>query len=457
VLVKIPGEEHGAITSAVQDVLGKSKVTHDDVAGLNAALEAYKEDLVPGLRDNFADDRAKDIGHLAPEGHVWVDRNVLGDLGKPGVGPRGKVARTADTINSAVTAATVYFKIGHVATRVLTNAATTFLQGSAAPGELARSVGLWRQLSQEDRLRALAAAGQHGFESMPHEGANVAGRVATRGAQWWAKHADAPFRFASIAYEARRAGYSTPAQFSRLLRQLENPAGLPPEEAARVEYIAKEANRAGIAYDRLNQFERRFLTRGVWFYPWIKGTINFAGHTATEHPYKTAVLANLGVQARERQQQELGDLPSYEGGLFQLGKADARGRPLVADFSTFSPFATPADVADTVARPGQISGFLNPALGAGVNLITGRDQYGQPTTSPVEGALSLLAAATPEQQILTSFLQRHQDQSKRMFPKSHALAGTASPLLRALVGPAMPRRVNTDAAHKAAAREKSGR
>src|SRR5207249_7379147 len=131
------------------------------------------------------------------------------DIGNAFSFSRGGAGRFADQVNSAVTLATVYLKPGHLPTRVFTNAATTIIQGAAGPLQLAKSVKLWHVLSHEDRMRALAAAGQSGYEAMPHEGTGLIGKGATAGAQWWAKHADAPFRFASFAYEARKGGYTT--------------------------------------------------------------------------------------------------------------------------------------------------------------------------------------------------------------------------------------------------------
>jgi hypothetical protein len=467
VLVKIPGAEHEQIPAAVSEILGKAKLTSNDLEGVQAALNAYREELVPGLRNRFARDRALPIGTSAeeaakavnlptPKGYRWVDRNVLGDLGHAGPGPRGPVTRVADRINSAVTAATVYFKIGHVGTRVFTNATTNLIQGSLQPVAIGHAVRLWHALSDTDKMRALAAAGQHGFEALPHEGVGVTARVAGAGARWWAKHADAPFRFNSIAFEARKAGYGTPARFGELLDRLERPHAfnMNAAEQAKVQWVANRANRAAIAYDRLGETERRFLTRAIWFYPWVKGASMFLGHTIVEHPYKSFVGGQAGVQGRERQARELGPLPSYEGGLFKVGGGQ---QPLVTDLSTFSPFATPADLLDVAARPAQASGLLNPVYTAGTNLIFGLNQFGGKSRSPVKDALASLAAPTPEAQLVEAYLNRRKDQSRRMFPKSPALAGTRDPLLRALLGPAVPRRLNLRAARSAAAREISGR
>lgn len=463
VLVRKPGVSHEKISPVVNEILGKSKLTTDDLEGLNGALQDYREQLVPGLKDRFAGDRntpvgtsAKDaaaaLGHEAPEGHVWVDRNILGDLAKPGAGPRGKIARSFDNINSAVTAATVYFKVGHVGTRALTNASTAIIQGSAEPTQIARSVKLWNALGDEDKMRALAAAGQHGFEAMPHEGASAASKVAGMGAKFWARRFDSPFRFNSIAYEARKAGFDTPAKFKTMLDQAEDPAahGLSAAQTSKVDWVLKRANREGIAYDRLSPFEKQYIARALWFYPWLKGTVGFAANTGLEHPYKAAALGQLGVQGRQQQARDLGALPSYEKGLLKLG--GSAGHPLVADFSTFSPFATPATMLDVAAAKSNAADFLNPVYSAAEQLGTHQNSYGQHTNAPLSSALGSLFAPTPEAQIVAALRNSGKNQSRKMFKTTWQSA-----LARALVGPGTPRRLNVPAAHSAASRESSGR
>jgi hypothetical protein len=464
VLARIPGVAHEKISAEVSDILGASKLKVDDVNGLHAALEAFKEDLMPGLKDRFSKEKSLPVGtsaedaaaHLkldAPKGYVWVDRNLLGDLAHAPRGPRGVIGRQVDNVNSAVTAATVYFKIGHIGTRVLTNAATNIIQGSAAPLEIRRSNLLWHQLDDAEKVRALAATGEHGFTSMPHEGVSRVSRVAGRGASWWARHVDAPFRFNSLAYEARKAGFDTPKQFRYLLDKLEDPTGLDAAQTAKVEWVGKRANREAIAYDRLSAGEKQYLAGAIWFYPWVRATVNFLGNTITEHPFKAAAAGAMSKQAEQLQQQQLGDLPSYERGLVQL-KGGAR--PLVADFSTFSPFATPADVAD-LASVGQAASLLNPVYASLAMLAMHQNQYGQHTNNPLGDAASELVSPTPEAQIVNGFLDRHRDQSRRMFPQSQRWSGTLSPILRAVLGPGTPRRINLAAAAAAASRERSGR
>lgn len=447
VLIRVPGEKAGKITDEINALLGKERQTVDDERTLSAALGDYKAYLL----DKAAASAEDGIGTKAPDGYRWVDERMLRTITEEPM-PRSNVGKTGDWLNSLVTTATVYLKPGHVGTRVLTNLATNVIQGSWLHAVQNRI--LWNALSEEDRMRALAAAGQHGFQAMPHQGTGAMARFARAGTNWWARHADLAFRFNSIAYEARKAGFDTPEKFSYLLSKLEDGGkGLTPHEWARMDNVAKTANRANIAYDRLSPFERRHLARYVWFYPFTKGATMFLGHTIAEHPFKAAGLANAGALGRETQQRELGNLPSYEQGLFKLAGGSM---PLVSDFSTFSPFANPADLMQ-VASAGQASSFLNPVYGALVQLLTRQNQYGQHSNTPVADALAALFSPTPEAQIVTGYLNRSKPQATHMFPASPELAGTETPLLRGLVGPALPRRLNLPAAQKAYERERTGR
>lgn len=446
VLIRVPEEQAGKLSEEIRVLLGKERPTVDDEKTLSQALADYKAHLF----DKTAASRDEAVGMAAPNGYRWVDERMLRHITEESL-PRGGPARAADWLNSLVTTATVYLKPGHVGTRVLTNLATNVIQGSWV--HAFRNRTLWDALSDEDRMRALAASGQHSFQALPHEGTGTMARFARAGTNWWARHADLAFRANSILFEAQKAGFDTPETFSYLLSKLEDGGeGLAAGEWARVDNVAKTANRANIAYDRLSPFERRHFARLVWFYPWVKGATLFAGHTLAEHPFKAFGLGVAGERGRDTQTRDLGLLPSYEAGLFQLKGGT---RPLVTDFSTFSPFSTPADVLST-ASVGQASGFLNPVYGALLQLLNRQNQFGQHSNKPLNDALSTLFSPTPEAQILSGYLSRNKDQANRMFPQLPGLAGTETPLTRALVGPAVPRRLNPPAGLKAYERERTG-
>lgn len=461
VLLAVPDATQGDIPSMLRQAFGQEKLAVDHPVELAAHLEdaARAEGLRAALRmrvgkwlDRVETSRNDAIGTEAPKGYRWVDEHMiqqLQDESRPRGGAGAALGHAVDDVNSAVTALTVYFKVGHIGTRVLTNAATNLIQGSLNPLSLARSYRLWRSLSEEEQARMLAASGQHGFAALPAESADIIGRGARRGAQWWARHADAMFRFNSLAYEFRKAGIRTVDQTKAALDALQTSGkGLPAHEWSKISAAARRADREAISYDRLNSFEKRYLTRGIWFYPWVKGSTLFTVRSMLEHPWKMGVAANLGAQGRREQLSALGEVPSYEQGLIALGGGAS---PMTTDFSTFSPFATAGEVAQVPRMPQDIAGFFNPALGAGTQFAYGLNRYGAPSKTPYLDALLSLGSPTPEQQIAEAIAARGQDQSGRMFQKT-----PGSTLLRFLIGPAMPRRVNPSALAKAAAREKSG-
>jgi len=454
VLVRNPNVKKAAdISQKVNEALGRTESTlntlsEEEHVGLAAAMKDHLEGVIPGLRDNFQADRAAALGTKASAGYKWVPHRMLGELTQA-VTPRGAVTKKIDTVNSAITAATVYFKVGHLSTRAFTNAATSIIQGSAQPVEIGKSFRLWKALTPREQLEALSASGQHGVTALPHAGSNTIARVAGRGAGWWARHIDAPFRFNNLAYEARQAGFTTPDQFRAMLKQAADPAssGLSAAQAAKVDWVLKRANRVSIMYDGLNATEKRFITRAFWFYPWVKGATRFAFHTASEHPFKTAVGAGAGKVGKQRQAQGLGALPSYEYGLIPFGSG---ANPATTDLTTFTPFGSAADVLEAGARPGTTSGFLNPAYASLLTALTGTNQFGNKTTKPIGDALSELFSPTPEAQIINAAL--HPSKPTQMFHTTPKSAGE-----RALFGPATPRKVNKAALNKSAAREKSGR
>ncbi|HET8894444.1 MAG TPA: hypothetical protein VFM96_10150 [Gaiellaceae bacterium] len=456
VLVSTQELANAQVPEELRAQLNGGTLTRDELAGHALAYDAWREQLFhPGsLTSKFAPEKSVSLGSPAPEGFRWVDRNLLGDLAAPPVGPTTKLGKVADNVNAFQTAATVYLKLGHFATRYGTNAAANAVQGSLH--NLPRAFQVWRSLSDLDKGRALAAGGQAAAHALPMEGMGPFARAARPMANWWAVHADAPFRFNSLAYEARKAGFDTPEKFSGLLDKLQaGPNGIPASEWARIDGIAKTANREAIAYDRLSPFEKRVLTRAVWFYPWVKGSSSFALNTLLEHPLKSAALGNLSEQAQQRQASELGPLPSYAQGLFKVGGSATQ--PLVEDLSTISPFATAGDVlrsAANINKPTeaeQLSSYLNPALSAAGRAAYNQNMYGQSVTShygkPPKDAgvlhnlLAGIGSTTPELAIWKA-THAPADQSKRMYPLTPRYG-----LLKFLLGSVTPRTMNRSVAN----------
>jgi hypothetical protein len=441
------------LPSKVQQILGTHQSTIDTLDEQDISkFRQWAAHFTNGHIGMDAIQEAADkhgIGEKAPPGTIWVDKRLLGPLASI-PGERSLPGKFMDAVNSGITSGTVYYKPGHAATRLGTNFVANVIQGSARPDHIKASINLYRALSPEDRARALAASGQHGFEAMPHEGEGIFAKVATKGARGWAKYADARFRFNSIAYEARQAGYRTPDEFRHFLDVAQNhDVADSPQEAATVDTAVKRSNREAIAYDRMSPFERDKLARLIWFYAWTSGSTRFLGNTLLEHPVKSGVIGAAGVQGRKQQAKQLGDLPSYAFGDFKVpgGKP---GLPNVRDLSTFSPVATPGDLLLAVQHPANIAGMLNPVAGALNQYINSENEYGNKTTTPGMSAARGVVSSTPIAQIVAALTAG--SQANRMYPGS-----PLQTLKRTTLGPWTKRPLNLGAAHKAATKERTGR
>lgn len=464
VLVNTQELEHAQVPDELRAQMGQKRWTLDELQGHAHAYEAWRHLVVPGLKDKFAGEASL---AEAPKGYRWVDRNLLAELGKPGMAPNGNIMRTIDTVNAAQTAATVYFKLGHVATRAGTNAVANLIQGSLNPVAMSHAYRLWEKLTPLERVRAMAAAGEGGIHALPAEGMNTVSQVARGGALWWSKHFDAPSRFLSLAYEARKAGYGSVGKFRELLDHAEDPAshGLDAAQTAKVDWIMKRANREPISYNRLNEFERRYVRRAVWFYPWIKGASQFAVNTMLEHPYKSAVIGEAGRVGTQDQGNELGALPSYERALFKVG--GSTDLPLVENVGTVSPFETPGEVLETLThlnKPTEserLSAYLTPALSAAARVAFNLDEHGRPVESKygqpakTHGTLSNLLSgfgdSTPELALYKALTAKPGDQAGKMFPNDARLGW-----LRFFLGSVVPRPLNKPVANEAAYRDRAG-
>jgi hypothetical protein len=497
---KLPAKK---VAPQLKELLGvledETKLPPPEEEGLDAAIAATMKDIVghvfPGHFDpthevTLADGTKIRAGRLeeeagrgtkAPAGYVWVPKQLarLKDLEATVTrGEAGRTGRFMDNTNGAITAATVFYKIGHIFTRTLTNEATNIIQGSARPDQIAASVRLAHSLSPDEMTQALSYAGTHYYEAAPGAtGSTVVARGMSKGLhipftdialrdktgnavmspQWWAHRVDAPFRFNSIAFEARHAGYEGVDGFRRFLHDVQDYNTLDAEQKATVDGVLRRADREAIAYDRLNQTEKRFISRAIWFYPWVKGSTVFTANTFLEHPYKSAVLGNLGGRGNEERQKALGDMPSYEQGLTPLSGGV---EPVVSDLNTFNPFSTAADLLQTPSHLGNIAGMANPVYGAVLNTAEGNNPYGVHTPTPLTDNLKGMLGSTPEYQIGNAAFD-HGDQSHKLFPAGHGLdplyKNWLGELLRALGGPATPRHVNPEAGHSLAQRERTGR
>jgi hypothetical protein len=311
---------------------------------------------------------------------------------------------------------------------------------------------MWRQMSTEDRLRWAGASGEAGLHALPAEGSNLVQRTARFGAHFWAKRVDMPFRLNSLLYEAKQAGFAkTPEAFSQFLKLAEDPAheGLDAATVARIDWVVKRANREAIAYDRLGNVEKNYIRRGIWFYPWVKGSTVFAKDVAVEHPYKAAALGAVGALGAKTAASQLGPLPTYAQGNFKIGGSSAF--PTVLNLNNVSPFGTPAQVLEAAANINkptasqELGAFLTPALSAGARAAFHLNSFGAPAKNSILGqALQGFGETTPVSALVQGATTSAAENAKKMFPTS-----TGYGAWKIAFGSVTPRKMNKAVANKA--------
>lgn len=452
ILIRDPAATHAAseLSQATKEILGRSESTVTEPGEDNLRLAGRKllEEHIPGLADDHAGDRAAAIGTRADAGYKWVPKRLVPDDLTSAVEARGKGEKFADTVNSAVTSATVYLKLGHLPTRLLTNLSTNAVQGSLSPGELKKSVTLARDLTDSQKTDLTAATGTHGYQALPHAGTGVIAKVATKGANAWARKIDAPFRLNAVLYELRQIGIDTPEKIDQAIAQMKDVtrSGMSGSEIAKLDGAVRRANRASIMYDGMSATEKRHIARYVWFYPWTKGAARFATHTVAEHPVKAVVGGQIANQGSLDRNNALGPVPSYELGLTPISGGAA---PLTSTFSSFTPYSTVGDVSELVAHPLDpdkgVFGQLNPYYAALAELVT---QAAAKKPNAIGNALHQAVSPTPEMQMIDAYL--HPPGPNRMFQptplgiKDPRIASVISALARAAGGAAVPRPTNRD-------------
>jgi hypothetical protein len=429
-------EKYAQIPDSINQMLG---ITHDvtlhpeDEKGVAAAMGALMHDVLPG-------DKGLPIGSRAPEGYKWIPEEAIPQSLREATTARGKVEKLADTVNSGVTAATVYLKFSHPAQRALTNATAGVVQGSVNVGEIRKTFETVKALGglNSQAVRELdAATGAHAYQALPQAGTNLVAKIAGKGAGFYASKIDRPFRVNSILFELRKIGITDPADITAAMKQVR--AGSAPDE---VMQAVRESNRAAIKYDGLPAAEKRYVARYFWFWPWTRGAVRFSGKTLVEHPYKATAIGKVGEYGSGQRQNALGAAPWYEDSLTPYSKGAS---PLTGNLSNLMPFGTLGTVAQMAAHPlSQDNGVfnqLNPVYSAVAAAVRGQG---------LSGALGALTSPTPEAQIYSGARQPTgkgflPTTGNRMFGRSWE-----SMLARLFVGPPMPRRTNLTNLHTAA-------
>lgn len=383
-----------------------------------ATLAKFRARILPKPEDLEPEQRAAfDEGQHVP-GYKYVDANLLGSLKNEPVSiPRRLkvVAKVNDAIVNAEKNAIVYLKPAHFAQRAGTNAFFNLVQGSANPRNLAIAARWAAQMPDDLVQEGMAVGGQGYAQSLAGADVGIGSKIAHAGAKFYAHATDAPSRWSSVVYEARKAGFNTPEKFGALIRD--------PQYKADLEQIGIRANREVGDYARLGPVEQNVIRRVIFFYPWIKTSTMFAGHMLLEHPITSAALAEVGQAGQTNADKGLhGEELSYEPGAFKAGGGLVTPRAI-------DPFDSPASLVNAgLALAGgkstdsadQLSSLLGPVAKTALDATFHLGPYGDRAPSSESGldiAKGDLISGTPEAQIESLLTgKKNPDQSTKLFP-----------------------------------------
>lgn len=326
--------------------------------------------------------------HLAPDeirpGEVgYINKHLLGGLDRSPVVTPSRSLKVWDAANSIAKAALIYAKPGYIPANLVGNLLLNVSQqGAEILLNLPRAAALSRRIGADaakvdNLMGAGLTRGIVGDETqmLEHAVGKLADIVSTP--------TDRYTRRASFLYEARRAGFGSPAGIRRLLND--------PKLQPQLMQVARRAREAAIEYENLTPFEKGMVRRIVFIYPWVKGSTTYAGRFVREHPVQSAAVYQLGDQGRQAQDQQLGARPSYLQGIFKVGGTDAN--PLTVNPAAAANFGTPAQLVD-MAR-GIVTGQMNKQdwplqmLTPGLQLAAGaamgvNPQTGAPIKTPTD-------------------------------------------------------------------------
>jgi hypothetical protein len=447
---------------AVRDAIEAAEnadLTRENVRALvDRDLEKLRQDVFPDLTfEEFLE--AKRIGDPNVEGIKWVDADLLDHSGlnapptvlaaatRTAKGARGALT-LFDVINDASRIAILYLKPAYLAPNVLGNAAMTLVhQGPFAVPNLAKSARLSAHLGDEGTA-LVDSVMQEGLAAALNT-QKVTAKVSGRLADIWGKAVDVPFRRAAFLHEARRRGYRKLRDVRRLLED--------PARRGELIQIARRANREIIDYSRLGPLERSVIRRIVFFYPWVKGSTIYGVRFPFEHPVQAAAAVQLGREGEAQAEEDLGDLPGFMRGTFQVGERD--GQPLVVNPRSISVLQTPLDLVDTAAgfiegdeRGREALGNLTPPLSAAVTAFTGKDALGNDVQPGAETFGKQLYEGLPQVRLAEKLGMSEEERAEKLYPETPADA-----LGQFLGGATVPRPLNLERARDMGREERLAR
>lgn len=423
------------------------KLTDAEKQQAGSLVETVRSRIFPQPAKMTEEDRAA-FQKLHDQGRIgYIDSRLLRGMGQSA--PRleailgRRTTKGVDLVNNAARSTIFYGKgPGFVIPNALGNAALNIVQqGFLAAPNFVRAVKAEKTLGPDLTARidelmgegiSRTLAGEHG----------VGTRALRATATAFSRVTDRLFRRSAFLYEARRAGYASKPDVSRLVL---NDAHRPD-----LVKVTRQANDEVLNFQDLTPREKEIATRLVFVYPYLKAATKYGGTIVREHPVKSGVLGQLGSQGYAQNRKDLAPFPSYFEGAFKVGGSGET--PLIVNPAGVNVLQTPAQVGAAIAAlatghtnmVSQPSGFSSPAASVIGDLLGGKG-IRKAATNLVTGLPQVLLAQRLAEAASGSG-------ARRVYPPT---TGTA--LGQFLLGSIGPRYSSTPARASAAAKEKSGR
>lgn len=227
---------------------------------------------------------------------------------------------------------------------------------------------------------------------------------------------DDTFRVATWRQAAAKRGYRSDAQVKKLLDDAyEAPEGrgkfgkLGTRARRDLAGIRDEAENMMLDFDSLTPFEKTYLQRLIFLYPFVRASAKYPFMYAAEHPFAAAVLGQTGTQVNQAAVDLYGqrpDLPAWAAGWAQAPNFLGGG---YIPFGNISPYGMPSDLLESIAsigQPGEVGvqrpwGYINPLMQLGMEMAMSKDKWGEDAN-----ALQILAQDFPAPSYIGAMLGR---------------------------------------------------
>lgn len=185
-------------------------------------------------------------------------------------------------------------------------------------------------------------------------------------------------RAVAWAQQARRMGYKGPKDWQRLFKA---------ENRADLDTIRDRSLDAMVDFDQMSVWERHYLARWLFVYPWIRGATKWAATYPVRKPEQATALAAASRAQHEQQEALLERLkihkPSWLTGAYVTERNGKTAR--IFNFSSFTPFGPLRDLGRTISylkggpvpKNQTLYEYLAPVVDAAINISRGQNKYGK--------------------------------------------------------------------------------